>query len=56
MDDGMEFKDVLKERLEIEYTKRIFRMIPSIRYFEINFIILEEMIGLLKHCLTLKFD
>jgi serine/threonine protein kinase len=27
--EGMEFKDVLKERLEIEYTKRLFKMIPS---------------------------
>jgi len=26
----MEFKDVLRERLEIEYTKRLFAMIPSI--------------------------
>jgi hypothetical protein len=26
---GLEFKDVLKERLEIEFTKRLFRMIPS---------------------------
>ena len=25
----MEFKDVLRERLEIEYTKRLFTMIPS---------------------------
>lgn len=25
----MEFKDVLRERLEIEYTKRLFSMIPS---------------------------
>ena len=29
---GMEFKDVLRERLEIEFTKRLFNMIPSIRY------------------------
>jgi len=27
--EGMEFKDVLRERLEIEYTKRLFTMIPS---------------------------
>jgi hypothetical protein len=26
---GMEFKDVLRERLEIEFTKRLFSMIPS---------------------------
>jgi hypothetical protein len=26
---GMEFKDVLRERLEIEFTKRLFAMIPS---------------------------
>jgi len=26
---GMEFKDVLRERLEIEFTKRLFTMIPS---------------------------
>jgi hypothetical protein len=25
----MEFKDVLRERLEIEFTKRLFSMIPS---------------------------
>ena len=25
----MEFKEILKERLEIEYTKRLFKMIPS---------------------------
>lgn len=29
VDEAMEFKDVLKERLEIEYTKRLFKMIPS---------------------------
>lgn len=28
-EQGLEFKDVLKERLDIEYTKRLFRMIPS---------------------------
>lgn len=28
-EQGMEFKDVLRERLEIEYTKRLFSMIPS---------------------------
>ncbi len=27
--EGMEFKDVLRERLEIEYTKKLFSMIPS---------------------------
>lgn len=25
----MDFKDILKERLEIEYTKRLFKMVPS---------------------------
>ena len=29
VEQGMEFKDVLRERLEIEYTKRLFTMIPS---------------------------
>lgn len=29
INEAMEFKDVLKERLEIEYTKRLFRMVPS---------------------------
>lgn len=28
-EQGLEFKDVLKERLDIEYTKRLFKMIPS---------------------------
>jgi hypothetical protein len=29
---GMEFKDVLRERLEIEFTKRLFSMIPSMSF------------------------
>jgi len=29
VNEGMEFKDVLKERLEIEYTKKLFKMVPS---------------------------
>ena len=29
MQRGLDFKDVLKERLEIEYTKRLFKMVPS---------------------------
>lgn len=32
MEMGLEFKDVLKERLECEFTKRLFKMIPS-RHF-----------------------
>jgi hypothetical protein len=40
----MEFKDVLRERLEIEFTKRLFSMIPK------------ELIQTLKNVLTLKFD
>eukprot|EP00347_Sterkiella_histriomuscorum_P017575 403348809 len=43
-EQGMEFKDVLRERLEIEYTKRLFSMIPK------------ELIQTLKNILTLKFD
>ncbi|CDW81235.1 serine threonine protein kinase [Stylonychia lemnae] len=43
-EQGMEFKDVLRERLEIEYTKRLFSMIPK------------ELIQTLKNVLTLKFD
>mmetsp|Transcript_21347 Transcript_21347/g.15611 ORF Transcript_21347/g.15611 Transcript_21347/m.15611 type:complete len:144 (+) Transcript_21347:542-973(+) len=42
--EGMDFKDVLKERLEIEYTKKLFVMIPK------------ELIPLLKYVLTIKFD
>jgi hypothetical protein len=29
LQQGMEFKDVLRDRLEIEFTKRLFTMIPS---------------------------
>lgn len=29
INEGLDFKDVLKERLEIEYTRRLFKMIPS---------------------------
>lgn len=29
MQQDLEFKDVLKERLEAEYTKRLIKMIPS---------------------------
>jgi len=41
---SIEFKDLLRLRLEIEYTKRLFTMIPK------------ELINLLKYVLTLKFD
>lgn len=27
--ENMDFKDILRERLEIEYTKRLFKMIPE---------------------------
>ena len=48
----MEFKDVLRERLELEFTKRLFTMIPS----TLNYIYIEELIQTLKNVLTLKFD
>jgi hypothetical protein len=32
----MEFKDVLRERLEIEFTKRLFTMIPSKKPHYVN--------------------
>lgn len=51
---GMEFKDVLRERLEIEFTKRLFTMIPSKDYLVEKSI--EELIQTLKNVLTLKFD
>lgn len=37
----MDFKDILRERLEIEYTKRLFKMIP------------EDLTKMLKYVLTL---
>ena len=40
----MEFKDILKERLEIDYTKRLFKLIPR------------DMVNMLKYILTLRFD
>lgn len=52
--EGMEFKDVLRERLEIEYTKKLFTMIPSM--LQILSYFLEELISMLKYVLTLKFD
>jgi hypothetical protein len=51
----MEFKDVLRERLELEFTKRLFTMIPSTLNF-IEIIYIEELIQTLKNVLTLKFD
>jgi len=33
LQQGMEFKDVLRDRLEIEFTKRLFTMIPSKQSF-----------------------
>lgn len=53
----MEFKDVLRERLELEFTKRLFTMIPStLNFIEIIYIYIEELIQTLKNVLTLKFD
>ena len=53
----MEFKDVLRERLELEFTKRLFTMIPStLNFIEIIYIYIGELIQTLKNVLTLKFD
>ena len=50
---GMDFKAVLRERLEIEYTKRLFAMIPSKHKL---FTRIEELIHTFKKVLTLKFE
>jgi hypothetical protein len=54
MQQGLEFKDVLKERLEIDYTKRAVQMIPS-NFYRI-YKDYREFSELLKYVLTLRFD
>jgi hypothetical protein len=58
----MEFKDVLKERLKIDYSKRLFKLIPRkillvfFPFYLKNYFFLEEFFTMVKSILTLKFE
>ena len=51
----MEFREILKERLNIEYTKKFFKMLPSINKYLLN-LTLEDLYLLMRSVLIYTFD